>query len=186
MSKYYIYINTDSDGFIFYVGKGCKSRRTISNTNTRSNLYIKYTKNKTYFTDILCYCSSEEEALMLEIMAISYYGRLDLGTGCLINQTDGGIGSHGRVVSSNTKNLISKANKGRKFSSKTKKVMSINNSGSGNPNAKKVRCLSNGMIFNTMQEASEWAVGHKKGNHNISAVCTGNLKTAYGHRWEYV
>ena len=46
---------------------------------------------------------TEADALAAEQFLISYYGRKDLGTGCLINMTDGGEGTSGRVHSEETR-----------------------------------------------------------------------------------
>lgn len=41
---------------------------------------------------------SEQEALQEEVRIIALYGRIDNGTGCLANLTDGGEGQSGRLV----------------------------------------------------------------------------------------
>jgi len=46
---------------------------------------------------------SEPDAFQLEMLLIQLYGRIDLGTGCLRNQTDGGEGTSGTKQSSETK-----------------------------------------------------------------------------------
>jgi hypothetical protein len=76
-------------GSFYYIGKG-KGRRarnrlgriTMPNSD-RSNVVI------------LADGMTKEDALQAEIFLISAHGRIDKGTGCLRNLTDGGIGSRG-------------------------------------------------------------------------------------------
>ena len=56
---------------------------------------------------------SEDEAFDLEIKLIAEYGRKDLGTGCLLNFTDGGEGLSN--PSKETREKISQANIGKKL-----------------------------------------------------------------------
>lgn len=49
-----------------------------------------------YEEDIILTGCTEEEAFLHECQTIVAYGRIDLKTGCLANQTDGGDGSSGR------------------------------------------------------------------------------------------
>lgn len=60
--------------------------------------------------------------------------------------------------------------------------------GSNHVNAKKVRCIETGVIFDCLQDAAKWLRENgrpKATQSNISSACTGNLKTAYGYRWEH-
>lgn len=55
--------------------------------------------------------------------------------------------------------------------------------------SKALRCIDNGMVFGTTTLAAEWVTswrGAKADNSQISKVCRGIIKTAYGLRWEYV
>lgn len=86
--EYYVYLHKKLNGEVFYVGKG-KGRRAFKN-NRRSTLW-NYTKDK-YGLQIEIYEDnlSESEALSLEMELIKQFGRIDIGTGCLVNFTDGG------------------------------------------------------------------------------------------------
>lgn len=60
--------------------------------------------------------------------------------------------------------------------------------GIGIPNARKVRCIETGEIFQAVQAAIDWIRETKnpKASRSISSCCTGNLKSAYGYHWQYV
>lgn len=120
----------------------------------------------------------------------------------------------GRYINKETRDRISKANKGKKrsedFKNKRKEYMtgkkhtletrkkikesnigkhhhnqtikdkiSKANAGSNNGMAKKVICLNNNMIFNTIKDAKEWA-GLKE-TSSISGCCRGRHKSAGKH-----
>ena len=67
------------DGTPYYVGKGKGLRAFRHNSPDREHIIIQ---------DWI----TEEQAFAAENFLISYYGRIDLGTGCLRNLTDGGEG----------------------------------------------------------------------------------------------
>jgi hypothetical protein len=94
------------DGTPYYVGKGHGTRAFIRN---------KHRQRPPSDTAriILQECESEQEAFDLERFFISFYERLDLGTGCLRNLTDGGEGSSGFVASLELRAKLSKSRTGR-------------------------------------------------------------------------
>jgi hypothetical protein len=51
---------------------------------------------------------TEQEAKELEIVMIAKYGRINLGTGCLANLTNGGEGTSGYIYSEEQRREISK------------------------------------------------------------------------------
>ena len=92
---------------------------------------------------------------------------------------------------------LQKGNKywlGKKHTRKTKEKISENHadfSREKHPNAKKVKCLNNNIIFQCLENACEWC--NLKNSTSISAACKGKRKTAGKHpvtgerlRWEYV
>jgi len=83
--EFYTYLWLRYDGTPYYVGKG-KGNRAYDNHSHRVNSPIT--------TDqiLLQEFPSEDAAFAAEKFFISYYGRLDIGTGCLRNRTDGGEG----------------------------------------------------------------------------------------------
>lgn len=118
---FYVYSYTEpGEEDPFYIGKG-------HNDRAYAHLRRKFRQAKTRFycklnslrvqgiqpqIDYLGKDMFEIEAFALEEYLIKYYGRLDLGTGCLTNHTDGGDGVKGLLCSIDTRKKISEANKG--------------------------------------------------------------------------
>jgi hypothetical protein len=107
-NTFYTYLWLRSDGSPYYVGKGKDNRA-----------YAKHTGiNAPPKERIMIYPAvSEADAFETEIALIWYYGRKDLGTGCLRNLTDGGDGPSGAIRSLLFRNNISAVLSGRKRSS---------------------------------------------------------------------
>jgi len=81
---YYTYLWLREDGTPYYVGKGFGNRAYVKH----SHKFPPPTKEQ-----IVVYPAvSEAEAFEAEIALIWYYGRKDLGLGCLRNLTSGGEG----------------------------------------------------------------------------------------------
>jgi hypothetical protein len=106
MEKFYIYLHIrKSDNVIFYVGKGHDNRAWSK--RSRNNHWKNTVKNHGLEVKLIAENISEEKAFELEKTLIKFYGRKDLGLGTLVNWTDGGEGSSGKIVSHGTKEKIS-------------------------------------------------------------------------------
>ena len=127
-----LYIHTrKSDGGIFYVGIGDSKRPTSKRSR---NKYWRNTVNiHDYYVTILKTCMSWEEACDLEIKMIAFYGRKDLGVGCLVNMTNGGEGTKGVIISEEKRKKISETSTGRIFSEETKQKLKEGKVGEKNP-----------------------------------------------------
>lgn len=143
MSIYYVYAylrskdsTIASKGTPYYIGKGSNGRayskqHSVSLPTNKANIVFLETN------------LSENKAFEIERFLIAYHGRKDLGTGILLNRTDGGEGASGCIRSEETKAKMSAARKGttgekapwygKHHSDKTKAKMSDNMKGKKNP-----------------------------------------------------
>ena len=120
-SGFYVYAyvrekdsTTAKAGTPYYIGKGKQNRAWHRNKNERVNKPANHN-----YVVILEDNLTELGAFALERRMIRWYGRKDLNTGILINLTDGGDGPANRIVSNETKNLLSLAISGKKHSPET-------------------------------------------------------------------
>lgn len=100
---FYTYLWLRGDGTPYYVGKG-KGDRGLTSKDHRHSCPPK---DRIIIQNHI----SEEEAYEAEKFIVDFYGRIDLGTGCLRNLTEGGDKPP--------------SNKGKKHSEYTKRKMSI-------------------------------------------------------------
>ena len=102
---FYTYMWLREDGTPYYIGKGKNGRAFTSRAHS-----VKRPPTKERI--VIYPAESEINAFETEIALIWYYGRKDLGTGCLRNCTDGGEGTTGKPESSRKR--ISQALQGNK------------------------------------------------------------------------
>lgn len=109
--KYCVYrhIRLDTNK-TFYIGVSTNIRRPY-NQYDRSQFWKNIISKSNYEVQILTTNLTKEEACELEIILISYYGRINNKTGILCNMTDGGEGTTNLIVSDKTKILQSEAKK---------------------------------------------------------------------------
>ena len=127
-SGFYVYAYLRKDGSPYYIGKGV-GRRAWNNHRIKTN--GKYSKGinlpSTNRIIILEANLSEIGALAIERRMIKWYGRKDNNTGILRNETDGGDGTSGIVLSAEWKRKKSGINHPMKNSDLSEKYR-----GSGN------------------------------------------------------
>lgn len=185
-NNYYVYEHIRLDNMTcFYVGKGKGNRAYLIG---RNNHHDKIANKAGYAVVIIKENLTEKEAHQLEKDLIDMYV-YELGYGInikgyrnyadrfyLTNATFGGEGCSGRTFSIETRNKISKSNKGKKRSEydkmvgrwchlgirhteETKRKIGLasigRNSGSSNWQAKKVVCLNTKEVFETATDASK-------------------------------
>ena len=132
-SVVYIHYKKDTNE-VFYVGIGSPNRPWC---NIRSNNWKEYTKGIEYEVEVVGDNLSYSEAYEIEKSLISKYGRINMGTGTLVNLTDGGLGTHGLSKESRQKMSNSRMGEkngmfGRTRSQYVKNRVSESNKGSGN------------------------------------------------------
>lgn len=100
---YYTYAYLREDGTPYYIGKGKGNRAYTKHWRSKSKGgYFNPPKDKSRIL-ILKNNLTEEKAFKHEVYMISVFGRKDLGTGILINLTNGGEGCSGAKRSEETK-----------------------------------------------------------------------------------
>jgi hypothetical protein len=124
--NFYVYIWLRDDGTPYYVGKG-RADRAFTNKH-----HIPHRPDDPERILVQEYIT-EAEAFEAEIFFIDYYGRINSGTGCLRNQTEGGVGSSGYKHTDETKKIMSRIHKGKTITEKFKIEHRARMSGSGNP-----------------------------------------------------
>lgn len=104
----YIYSHTRLDnGEVFYIGIGTGRNYYRSREKERRNTHWNRVVDKHgYKIDILFDKLTFDEAAKKEIELIAFYGRVNLNTGTLVNQTSGGDGTYGIVVSEETREKL--------------------------------------------------------------------------------
>lgn len=121
LNKYYVYAYLREDGTPYYIGKGSGYR---INSKQRT-IPLPPKERRVKLSENL----SEQAAFDLETILIKEYGRIDLGTGCLRNMSDGGIAppslkgkipwNKGIPCSEKTKEKLRQKNKGKPKSPET-------------------------------------------------------------------
>jgi hypothetical protein len=102
----FVYIDKKPCGEIFYVGQG-QTRRVKQEKRNRFHSFVAQ-KNKGWSREIV-FTGTEAECLIEEQRLIALHGRRDLGTGTLVNLTNGGEGTKCRVVGQAERDRLSKA-----------------------------------------------------------------------------
>lgn len=173
--KFYVYVHRRvTDNKVFYVGKGHSSRGWKS--VGRNNLWHKVANKHGVVCEIVKDGLDEELSFTLEKDLISFYGRIDLRTGHLVNFTDGGEGRSGAVFSSES---IEKQKESAKNSEACKAY---------HKSMKRKIIMDEAICFESARECAKYVADlYAKQEQNIKICHVANLK-AYsylGHvfRW---
>lgn len=152
---------------VFYVGIGNKESRAFD--FFRRNKVWKGIKKRTDVdVEIVARDLTWEDACEIEQLMIQEYGRIDLGTGRLVNLTNGGDGNfgakhsqetidkraasnRGKKRTTETRAKISKALTGKKFSEKHIQSLRTSHLGKLPPNARQVIHLETGFVFDSLR-----------------------------------
>lgn len=155
MAYLYKHIRKDTDE-VFYVGIGSDDDYSRAHTTHKRNQFWNHVTNKTDY-DVIIYEDNKtwDEVVELEKYWISHYGRKNQDKGSLVNLTDGGEGSYGRVLSEDTKRKIGKKSKLKVYNDEYRKKLS--EAFKGNKNHRYGKKLSK----ETCKKISEAQLGEK-------------------------
>jgi hypothetical protein len=128
---------------------------------------------------------SWETACEMEKQLIKHYGRKDLGEGSLVNMTDGGNGSIGKVFTSSYRSKLSKSAKlrGPNFtklhSVDSKQKMSISHKNMSDETRKKMSDSHTGKKHSeeTKEKMRKARLGKVLSEETIEKIRIGNIKT---------
>lgn len=124
MAYLYKHIRKDTNE-VFYVGIGSDSDYSRAYTTHKRNRFWKSVVNKTDYDVIIVEDNKTwDEVTEREKYWISFYGRRNLGEGNLVNLTDGGDGSYGRILSEETKKKIGDKSKLKVYDDEYRKKLS--------------------------------------------------------------
>jgi hypothetical protein len=116
--RFYVYVHLRKDGTPFYVGKG-KDKRAMDRTS-RSDWWwnivnLDYPIEKFPNYTLLAEHLTERAALDIEVYWIALFGRKNIReNGLLVNNTDGGEGTAGVILSETTRRKMSRSRTGKK------------------------------------------------------------------------
>lgn len=182
MAIVYKHVRKDSNE-VFYIGIGSDPKRAYSKAN-RSNYWHNIVKKVGYEVEIIQEGLTWEKACQEEIKLIAEYGRVDLGTGLLVNQTNGGEGLNnpsaeircrmseaktGKQFSEQHKHNLSEAHKGisRSLEARQKQGQSNRGSRRSEETKKKMSKAQKGRLMTEQhrQRISEARKGKKRGSY---------------------
>jgi hypothetical protein len=187
---------------IFYIGIGKDIKRAYSKRN-RNKHWLNIVNKFGYEIDILFENIKYEDACRIEYELIIAYGRIDLGTGILVNLTDGGKGSINFKHSKETINKISGENshkygkgylqKGElnhMFGKKAELSHSFGKTGYKNHKSKEVGQfdLKTGILINKYGSTREAYKLTGVNYSSISLCCNNNINYSHagGYKWKYI
>lgn len=157
---------------VFYIGMGTPERPYVD--YGRNNLWNKIVSKTDYTVEVVAENLTLEDACELEMLLISEYGRIDQGTGCLCNFTDGGEGTlnitaeNRLAVANSNKNRVWSEESRKKVSDRVKgtkkadvsKYLGNRNGVGGKSKSKIVLDTQTGIYYSNAKEASE-LLGYK-------------------------
>ena len=154
--KAYVYTHTRLDtNEIFYVGIGTQDNyKRASRSHNRTNYWNNIVKKCGWKVDVVFDNLTWEDACKIEVELIAKYGRVDLGTGTLVNLTAGGEGTLKRITTPETRYKMSIAKKGKKGLRQSKEQRQKTSELMKGVNSKKIINTETGEVFKSVEEAA--------------------------------
>jgi hypothetical protein len=183
MAVVYKHIRKDTNE-VFYIGIG-KTEKRAYNKIYRSSYWKRIVEKHGYDIVLVETDISWETACEMETKLIKQYGRKDLGEGSLVNMTDGGNGSIGKIFTSSYRSKMSEsaklrgANHTKPHSTDTKQKMSSSHKNMSNETKQKMSNTRTGMRFSeeTKQKMREAKLGRVVSDETKEKIRIGNIKT---------
>lgn len=125
---YYTYAYLREDGTPYYIGRG-KGRRLSERHHRRSGKFVPVPQENRIL--VLKKGLTYGESLKHEVYMIFLFGRKDLGSGILINMSNGGEGNKGHRHTPETKQKMSSKRRGQSRSPEWRKKISEAHKGIG-------------------------------------------------------
>ena len=153
----YRHINLQTD-IPFYIGLGSgKNYHRAYETEGRSPEWLDIVSKHDFYVEIVMTGLTLEQACQKEIEFIAMYGRLDLGTGILVNKTNGGTGFKNCLYTESRRNKISNYFKGRTFTEEHKQK--LKDAKKSNPyqskNSLKLLDKNTGVVYESIRKYCE-------------------------------
>lgn len=171
-----------------------KSKQTVQRRYNVENISqlesVKEKKKETFFKNYgVEYGNSEQVNAKRNTTCLSLYGTENAFSSDIIKQKikeecleKYGVSHH--QSRPDVKQKISESNKGKQKSDEHRKNLSI----AHNDKKKSVKCITTGMVFESISETIKWLRlnGFEKASKSsIIDCCKGKQKTAYKMKWEY-
>ena len=174
----YVYLHKRLDnGSVFYVGISSKDDnfKRANYTHNRTNYWKNIAKLTGWSVEIVAKNIEWERACYIEVELIKKYGRVDLGTGSLVNLTNGGEGTTKKIVTQETRKKMSESRKGKIFL--TQEIKDKIGAKSKERNCKKVLNTKTGEVY---KSATEAAMKNNISRENLAGYLTGKAKNKTG------
>jgi len=152
-ARFYVYEHIRPDtGEVFYVGKGNGRRAFCIDQRLENRHYCAVIRKLAGIglcvkVEVVRKGLSEHDAFKLERRLIERIGRSDLGAGPLVNQSDGGEGSFGTLVSAKTRALLSKQRRGVPKSPEHRAKLAVHLRANGRSAANRARLAERNKII---------------------------------------
>lgn len=163
-------------GDCFYIGIGRSEKRAVDKSDRNAH-WVNINNLVGFTSEIVFQEITIEEAKSWEKYLIGLYGRRDIGTGRLVNLTEGGDGNIGAIRTEEWKRKISEAHKGKKFSPETIRKMSEARKGFKHSEEFKRLASERGKQFRHTIESRQKLSKSKSGGNNPQAKKILDLNT---------